>query len=351
MLQLHPNTVGNYVPMGDSILFVLPGEGPTLAGSRTRKETEAGAVGRQLLPGLIYDEDYYPLSPALRFGISMLEKKIPPQFQHCTRYMDFRNGGVVRWNSNFIDEKYSTTFSQTSQGWTAEFNMSSRTDARTLRSRTAESNSGTYVMDMNADSSIAKMMKTNTDVMALDAPEFLDCLLMMGICVTWLGCRLYEHGTGLLQAVCRNAGRNGELINLATLWDTIPKPMRLGQCTTAFTETAVSNIRDYAECVGLGRFVDSLRCTALVVPTRVIRAGRHWCAKHSLRLVGFETELPDLHPGTLSFEPPSLTHYANLASLQDNMITALGVTPGPMVQPLTIEEYVASKVPIQGFHN
>lgn len=326
-MELSSAGIGHYKQIGNSMLVLLPSGVPGIKGAGTLDEMMAVVSGGRYLPGLVYEEAYYPLTIPARVGLASFDAIIPSQYDGFTRYLDLRNGGVLRWNKGFADD-YGTA------------EVTSINDTAHLR----YTSGGTVVnVDLNRTDIILKIIRENTGLMALDDLDFLNLLLMMGTCVTWMGGKMFEHGVTFLKYAMEKSGANAKAIEIAHAWDIHPKDI-CGRCWFPNPPFWTSfSLMDFAEIVGLK--LEAARRDYFRPATKPITR-RHWCAKEVPRLNMFKNHVQKPYvQGQTTNRPLSFYEMADLASMRDNLLAALGIERIDTATDFVVADYVRSMIP------
>lgn len=328
-LELSSHGIGFYKQIGKSVLVLLPNDVPGIQGSATLDEMYAVIPGGRYLPGLIYDQGYHPLTVPCRMGIAAMEALIPSDKQNYTRYLDLRNGGVIRWSHGFTDD-YVTS---------ATIEINGQPHMRCTGSgRPVDLNLTNHAL-------IVKIMRENTGLMALDDVDFMGMLMMAGLCVTWMGGKLFESGGFLLQQIFTRSGLSQPVIDLAKRWDSLPKDI-IGKCWFQDEKFIFSFLADdFTDYVGLR--LEGLRRRYFRPATHPITR-RHWCSSSVQRLDMFkDIEHPPYVQQTLVARVLDFYEMADLADLRDKILMAMGIDRRIIIDDFVIADYVRSKIPIQ----
>lgn len=231
----------------------------------TQEEAVLYLPGGRLLPGIIYNHMYIPLSTAARFAISCLNKKIGGAFDGYTRYLDLGNGAVLRWNRDFDDDYGTTTFAQEEEGWVATYSM----DGNVANMKLAD------------DDMIIRLIRENTGNANIDDVNVLRMMLVFVMCVTWASGKLYYGSKGLLGYCYEKSGYGEALCRVQEGWSSM--------CTQAYNEAGehvFECVHTFAGFVGLSKALK--KAPDLALPKRMLRVVRHRCYKAVPRLLCFE---------------------------------------------------------------
>lgn len=328
-LELSSHGIGFYKQIGNSVLVLLPPNVPGIKGSGTLDEMYSVVCGGNYLPGLVYKESYHPLTIPCRMGIAAMEALIPEDKQDFTRYLDLRNGGVLRWNHGYNDDYVTST----------PIELNGKPHLRCC-------GSGRPIdIDLANETLIVKIMRENTGLMALDDIDFIGLLMTMGLCVTWMGGKLFQSGGFLLQQAFIRSGLTGPVIELAKQWDALPKDL-IGRCWFPNEKFVFSfQANDFAESVGLR--LEGQRRNYFRPAVRPLTK-RHWCSKGVQRLEMFkDLEHPPYVDQHLVARVLDFHEMINLAEIRNKILSAIGIERKVVVDDFVIADYVRSKIPIQ----
>lgn len=327
-LELIPQGIGYYCQIGESVLILLPSNVPGIVGAATTDEKYINVCGGDYLPGLIYKEDYYPMTTPVRVGLTALDNVIPDNLKDYSRFLDMRNGGVIRWNDGFVDD-YGT----------AEVLMLD--DRPHIR---YDSGLRAINIDLTNVPLINKIIRENTGLMILDDIDFLKYMLMMGLCVTWMGGKMFEYGSTVLGYVLAMANATDTAQSVARLWDLAPSDI-CGRCWFPSETVQQSfSLSDFADYVGLRKETERRKCfrPATRPITRV-----HWCSKEHSRLEMFKNigNIPYVQ-GSVVARCLSFYEMADLADIRDKLLAALELPRQDAKENFVASDYVKSKIPI-----
>lgn len=242
-------------------LYLVHGSSVGLNNAYTWEERKAEIVGIQMFPGVLYESNFYKMTKAVSFAASVLEKSIPASFDDCTRYLDLGNGGVVRWNKGSLDDSF----------------VEYTTDREGAEIGCAQAGRVRIVLHLSEYDMCVKIIRENTGIMALDDIDWLNMLLVMGLCVTWVGGNVLELGTNLFANILKSAGMPTTIVAKA---ESLDKHMThsYGYChKREFVYRYFDSIRSFAAYMGLEKHLK--KYPRSVIPSRNIRTRIHWCAK------------------------------------------------------------------------
>lgn len=326
-MELSSQGIAHYKRVGKSMLVLLPPESVGIVGATTTHEASQGVCGEQFLPGLIYQGGYFPLSIPVRMGVTAIDLKIPSTYDNYTRYLDLRNGGVIRWNKGFADDYGEAKLSEI--------------DGKPVLEYT--SGGVTVDMDMMDENIMFKIIRENTGLVALDDVDFLNMMLMIGLCLTWMGGRLFECGKGLLCHALRKAGASEIACEIAQEWEDMATEI-CGWCTVTSNSVEKMDPQELATQVGMTKEMARLRCVA---PARSLRNRFHWCSKQVPRLEMFKTvEVGDYQPGETSHGPQTFNEMMAITEIRSKLLAALDFKRKETPDDFDVQEYVRSKIPI-----
>lgn len=258
-------------PFDRAVMYLVHSSSVGLDAAYTAEERQNDIVGLQMFPGVIYESNFYKMSPAVTFGVYALEMRIPSDYDEYTRYMDLRNGGVVRWNKGSLDDA----------------------NIAQLHEETIsihyETRRGGVRLNIADEDLCIKIIRENTGIMSLDDVDWLNMLLVLGLCVTWVGGRVYELGTHLLSNMLKKAGLPQALVDDARVLD---EHMHhdYGHCRKElFSYKWFDNVREFAKYMGLEKHLR--KYPRSVLPSGNIRKRIHWCSKNVPKLDIFQPML------------------------------------------------------------
>lgn len=325
-MELSSQGLAHYIQVGKSVLVLLPTTTPGIKGSATMDEMTRVVKGGQFLPGLIYQQGYFPLTIPVRMGVAGIEAKIPDTYDNYTRYLDMRNGGVIRWNKGFADDYGETLIHE-------------RDGVPFLRYTSGPTS---VDMDLTDNNIMFKIVRENTGIVALDDLDYLNMLLMLGLCVTWMGGKLFEAGNGLLFWILERAGVPAAARELALRMDAVATDV-CGWCTRHSNRSEEMTPEEFAAHVGMVKEMAKRRCLA---PGRFVRTRLHWCAENVPRLKMFESIIPWKHyPRCRVIGPLSLNDMTMVSELRDKLLAALELPRRSNPVEFNIQDYLRSNVP------
>lgn len=306
-------------------LYLVHGSSVGLNIAYTCEERKAEIVGIQMFPGVLYESNFYKMTQAVCFATSTMEKSIPADYDEYTRYLDLGNGGVVRWNKGSLDDSF----------------IEYSTNERGEEIAKAEAKRFSIVLSLKDFDMCVKIIRENTGIMALDDIDWLNMLLVMGLCVTWVGSNVIELGTNLFANILKRAGMPTTLVAQAVELD---KHMThsYGYChKREFVYRYFDSIKAFAAYMGLEKHLK--RYPRSVIPSRNIRKRIHWCAKTVPQLDLFKPSMlrepRDVSRLTDEFNWTRIMEMNRRKGIVNHLQAALGCD-SPKNEPLAIKAYV-----------